>query len=299
MSVGLHILYGVMGAGKTNYAVNVLLRETKYKKVICNVPLSEDFKSSFDGVTFDIKDKYKPLEVIDCINQDNPSTLFIVDESQLCLTSSNVAECKRFAKKMSQIRQDDQDVILIAQTSKMLPSIIKAVATDCYLFENQNIKGIKGQSRVKTFYGGCDFSTKLIETFTYKQVYGNYDTSNWESTETPKNLFKRTYVKIGAIVLCCVLLFAFVGVKFYSFLSRFGSSNELEEVQNSNDLEEGLTVSTFRVLQGDKVLLPDSTDCIRSFDLRPSGIVYSVTDKGKFYALSSAQFVSFPRCPLP
>ena len=61
---------------------------------------------------------------------------------------------------MSQIRQDDQDVNLIAQTSKMLPSIIKDVATDCYKFENDNIKGFKKSSSVTSYKGGYDYSTR-------------------------------------------------------------------------------------------------------------------------------------------
>ena len=32
MSIGLHILYGVMGSGKTNFAVNELLDKTTYQK---------------------------------------------------------------------------------------------------------------------------------------------------------------------------------------------------------------------------------------------------------------------------
>lgn len=298
MSVGLHILYGVMGAGKTNYAVNVLLKNTKYKKVICNVPLNPDFMASLDGVIFDIKDKYKPLEVIDLINQDNPSTLFIVDESQLCLTSSNVAECKRFAKKMSQIRQDDQDVILIAQTSKMLPTIIKAVATDCYLFENKNVKGIKGESKVKTFLGGNDYSTKLLETFTYKQVFGNYDTSNWESTETPKNLFFRTYIKMALLAVAILLVSGFVIWKFYSFFSRFGSDELPEDKETPAFVSP--SGSTFADIQNEPSQpMPDTSECVRSFNVSPSGIVYIITDKGKNYALSSFKFVTLPRCPLP
>lgn len=145
MAVGLHILYGVMGSGKTNYAVNELLDKTTYKKVICNVPLCQDYKQELEsrGISVEIFDKTDPKSVIDKINSENPQCFFIVDESQLCLTSANAVLCKVFAKKMSQIRQDDQDVNLIAQTSKMLPSIIKEVATDCYKFENNNVKGLK------------------------------------------------------------------------------------------------------------------------------------------------------------
>ena len=59
MSIGLHILYGVMGSGKTNFAVNELLDKTTYKKVICNVPLSDEYKKQLEqkGIEFQIFDK--------------------------------------------------------------------------------------------------------------------------------------------------------------------------------------------------------------------------------------------------
>ena len=39
LGVGLHILYGRMGGGKTNFSVNEILTSTTYKKCILNVPL--------------------------------------------------------------------------------------------------------------------------------------------------------------------------------------------------------------------------------------------------------------------
>ena len=48
MAIGLHILYGVMGSGKTNYAVNALLDKTTYKHVVCNVPLTEEYKKELE-----------------------------------------------------------------------------------------------------------------------------------------------------------------------------------------------------------------------------------------------------------
>ena len=170
-----------MGSGKTNYAVNELLEKTTYKHVVCNVPLTEEYKKELTerGIILEIFDKLDPKSVIDKINSENPQTFFIIDEAQLTLTSANVAICKRFAKQMSQIRQDDQDVNLIAQTSKMLPSIIKEVATDCYKFENNNIKGFKKSSSVSLYKTGYDYSTRKISEFTYNHVYGKYSTSNW------------------------------------------------------------------------------------------------------------------------
>ena len=100
MPVGLHILYGKMGSGKTNYAVNELLEKTTYKHVICNVPLSQEFidKLKHREINVELIDKYKPSEVISKINSNNPQTFFIVDESQLVLTSASAVFSKNFAR---------------------------------------------------------------------------------------------------------------------------------------------------------------------------------------------------------
>lgn len=290
MSVGLHILYGVMGAGKTNYAVNKLLAETTYKHVICNVPLDQHFMDSFPGVEFEIVDKYSPQDVISKISPENPSTLFIVDESQLVLTSLHSSACKSFAKKMSQIRQDDQDVILIAQTAKMLPAIIKEVATDCYKFENQNTKGVDKLSKVCKYIGGNDYTTKLIETSIFRQVYGNYETSNIETTEKPKNLYKGQYIKLG---LCIAFVVAVVIVLFF-LLGGLKDKYMGSSVVDSKD--PALTsLSTFNDIQQNNVL--DSIGCVRSF-VQNGNIFYTINDKGIKNALSVYDFVRAPRCPL-
>lgn len=293
MSVGLHILYGVMGAGKTNYAVNELLGKSTYKKCICNVPLSEDFIKEHSSIEFVIKDKYSPSDVISEISSDNPSCIFIVDESQLVLTSLNSSACKSFAKKMSQIRQDDQDVILIAQTSKMLPSIIKEVATDCYKFENQNTKGIKGISRVQCFVGGYDYSTKLLNTFTYKQVFGNYSTSNWESTEKPKNLFKGTYIKLGLCVVLALFLIGFVVYKVVGIKKKY-----IDDVSISSS-STAISVPSVALSPSvvDSLPSPSKEDCVRSFS-EENSVFHIITNKGKIYAVGLNTFISIPRCPV-
>lgn len=286
MSVGLHILYGVMGAGKTNYAVNKLLAETTYKHVICNVPLCQSFMDSMAGVEFEIIDKYSPHSVIEKISPENPSTLFIVDESQLCLTSLHSSACKNFAKKMSQIRQDDQDVILIAQTSKMLPAIIKEVATDCYKFENQNTKGINKLSVVQKYIGGNDFTTKLIESSTYRQVFGNYDTSNIETTEKPKNLYKGQYVKLGLLVLFFVVALVLIIILVSRLKTKYYDSPEVPSA----------AVSTFSDIQTRETLI-DSLGCVRSFH-QDRHIFYIITEDGKKHAVSLYNFIRLPRCTL-
>lgn len=298
MSVGLHILYGVMGAGKTNYAVNELLGKTTYKRCICNVPLSEDFISSHPLIKFEIKDKYSPQDVISQITSDNPSTIFIVDESQLVLTSLNTSACKSFAKKMSQIRQDDQDVILIAQTSKMLPSIIKEVATDCYKFENQNNKGLKGLSRVQCFVGGYDYSTKLLNTFTYKQVFGNYSTSNWESTEKPKNLFKGTYIKLGICIVFALFLLSFVAYKVSGIKSRYMEPEQKKVVSSGLSGVVSVPLNSGSFASSSSGSFPTfGSSCVRSFTEQNS-VFHLITNEGLIYAVGLTDFLSIPRCPL-
>ena len=97
---------------------------------------------------------------------------------------------------MSQIRQDDQDVNVIAQTSKMLPSIIKDVATDCYKFENNNVKGFSKSSSVSQYKTGYDYGTRKVSDFIYSHVYGKYSTSNWEQTEKTKSFIQKSIYKV-------------------------------------------------------------------------------------------------------
>ena len=291
MSVGLHILYGVMGSGKTNYAVNELLAKTTYKNVICNIPLSEEFKTSLSqrGITFTIFEKTDPKSVIEKINSDNPQTFFIVDESQLCLTSANASLCKSFAKRMSQIRQDDQDVNLIAQTSKMLPSIIKEVATDCYKFVNNNEKGIEKSSSVEHFTTGFDYQTRKTEDFKFKHVYGNYVTSNWETTEKPKNLYRKVYIKLSLIAVVLLFLVGFILYKVNNV------TNKYEKKEPTKNLEVITNVS--KVEKKDSIL-SDSL-CVRSWHFSQNAVVYFVLNSGESKVDVLSNFSHIPKCPLP
>ena len=101
----------------------------------------------------------------------------------MVLISANKLMVDSFCKKMSQIRQNNQCVILIAQVSKMLPNIIKDLAESCFFFENNNVRGVEKSSKVKHYRGGYDYTTRLIETFTYFHVYGNYESTNTPITE--------------------------------------------------------------------------------------------------------------------
>lgn len=294
MAIGLHVYYGVMGSGKTNYVVNEMLDKTTYKHVVCNVPLTDEYKKKLEekGIKLEIFDKLDPRSVIDRINSENPQTFFIVDESQLCLTSANVALCKLFAKKMSQIRQDDQDVNLIAQTSKMLPSIIKEVATDCYKFVNNNVKGLKKSSHVETFQTGYDYTNRKTGEFTYSHVYGNYVTSNWEATEQPKNLFKRVYIKLGIIIFLLIIVVIFVISKFFSFNDKITNKGvQKENVKSIEKVDE-------KIISKTEQLKKDSL-CVRSWQSDKRGIVYWIDKKGNYSMSAISHFVTIPKCPLP
>lgn len=291
MSIGLHILYGKMGSGKTNYSVNELLAKTTYKHVICNVPLSQEFidKLKEKEINVEIIDKYKPAEVIQKINSNNPQTFFIVDESQLVLTAANAAFCKNFANKLTQIRQDDQDVNLIAQSSKMLHNMIKDVATDCYKFLNNNEKGLKKSSHVEKFTGGFDYQNKKTEEFTYNHVYGNYQTSNWETTEKPKNLYKKVYVKIVVIFVVLIILSIFLIMKISSLNKK--TSNQENKEQTKQQTEQITEIKKEIKLENDSL-------CVRSFHYNEKGIVYYVTNKGDYKICSPSNFAQLKRCPL-
>lgn len=288
MAIGLHILYGVMGSGKTNYAVNELLDKTTYKHVVCNVPLSEEYKKELTerGINLEIFDKLDPKSVIDKINSDNPQTFFIIDEAQLTLTSANVAICKRFAKQMSQIRQDDQDVNLIAQTSKMLPSIIKDVATDCYKFENNNIKGFKKSSAVSLYKSGYDYSTRKISEFTFSHVYGKYSTSNWEQTEKPKVLYKRIYIKLAVMLTVSIVILSYVVYGVIGMKKKYVDKQPTEKQQTTQGVKQHATQTN------------QDFGCVRSFKANPNGTVQFVTDSNKVYLVSIGAFASVPKCPI-
>lgn len=284
---GLHIVYGVMGGGKTNYVVNEHLRKTKYKRVFCNVPLAEDFKASFDSVEFNIYPKLEPLQVISLIDSEHPQSFFIVDESQLVLTSLNVAACKDFAKRMTQIRQDDQEVFLIAQSSKLLPNIIKGLAKDCYKCENKDVKGKKGYTKITHYKGGESWSTQEIESFEYKLVYGNYETSNWEDTEPPKDMFIRTKLKLVGLLLVIITLFALCFFLSKRVLNRHSS------LVNSDDKKMiSETISEY------KESFKKDGECYRSFTCDSHGICYYINGYGQYNIIPIAEMGSHKPCSI-
>ena len=284
LGVGLHILYGRMGGGKTNFAVNEILTSTTYKKCILNVPLFPEFEETLD-IEFEKFKKLEPEKVIRKIDDEHTDTIFIVDESQMVLLSANKLMVDSFVKKMSQIRQNNQCVIVIAQISKMLPASIKDLAESCFFFENNNVKGREKSSHVKHYRTGYDYSTRLIEEFTFIHKYGNYETSNTPTTEKPKNLYKRTYIKIFLVFAVALGLFIFAGVNFYSFFGRDSSPTSV-------DLEPRIATP-----QKTEISINDSL-CVRSWSLLEHGIVRVMYEDGQMEYLPISDFSKTKRCSL-
>lgn len=293
LGVGLHIVYGRMGAGKTNYVISEVLGNTTYNKCVLNVPLCPEYKDTIKNIQFVEFKKLEPEKVIRSIDEEHQDTLFIVDEAQMVLLSANKLLVDLFVKKMSQIRQNNQCVVVIAQISKMLPASIKDLAEDCYFFENNNVKGIDKSSRVKHYRTGYDYTSRIIETFTYSHVYGLYESTNTPTTEKPKNLYKRTYIKLALIFGVAALLFLFVGWKFYGFFSSFGGN---EQVNNLDKLNYSEQVNNSDNLNNSEQV--NDSLCVRSWDHLPHAIVHYVTNDGQIHFSSLSEFSDKIKCSL-
>lgn len=290
IGVGLHILYGVMGSGKTNYAVNELLKNTTYKHVVCNVPLFPEFKETLDGKDFVEYAKLEPEKVIRNIDENHQDTFFIVDEAQMVLLSANRIMVDSFCKKMSQIRQNNQCVIVVAQTSRMLPKDIKKLAIDCFWFENNSIRGKEKSSKVKHYKGGDDYTTKLIEEFTFSHVYGTYESTNTPTTEKPKNLYKRTYIKISLIFGIALILFVFGGAKIYSFISNFTD-------KENNENNSSFVPKVFNKVEDFKQVNND-TLCVRSYVVYNNNLMKVVYNSGEISYMPLNLFNGAKKCHL-
>lgn len=289
LGVGLHIIYGRMGAGKTNYAIGEVLENTTYKKCVLNVPLNAEYVQTKDIVFTQYK-KLEPEKVIREIDEQHQDTLFIVDEAQMVLLAANSLLVNSFVKKMSQIRQNNQCVVVIAQISKMLPASIKDLAESCFFFENNNVKGLQKSSKVKHYRTGYDYTTRLIGEFTWHHVYGLYESTNTPTTEKPKNLYKRTYFRLFLIFGGALLLFVFVGYKFYSFFSGFD-----DEQINTNKFVSNEQTITNKVVSNKQT---NDSLCVRSWVYQEHGIVFYMQNNGQMKYVSIPQFSMLSKCPL-
>lgn len=289
LGVGLHIIYGRMGAGKTNYAVGEILPVTTYKKVVTNIPLYPEFQATMPDVEFTLFKKLEPEKVIRMIDGEHQDTFFLVDEAQMVLMSANKLLVDSFVKKMSQIRQNNQCVVVIAQISKMLPNSIKDLAESCFFFENNNVKGVEKSSKGKRYRTGYDYSSRIIDEFTYIHKYGLYETSNTPTTEKPQNLYRRAHIKLFLIFGAAAALFIFAGYKFYKFFAGFDEQTNTDNVVQN---EQTITSNFVSNKQNNDSL------CVRSWVHQEHGIVFYMQNDGQMKYVSIAQFITLPKCSL-
>lgn len=188
--IGLYAVYGTMGAGKTNFVVNNLLKDTKYQRVISNIPFTEEYTALTPQIEFITYDKYDVLSVVSAVNPSNSNSFIIIDECQLVLQNKQSKVTKDFINACTRIRQDNQVVILITQSSEFLPSGLLDIIYQSFKLtsQKQKAKSLEKISILETFQGGIDYNTKLIDKSIFKLVYGNYETSNFDATEKPKIL---------------------------------------------------------------------------------------------------------------
>lgn len=117
LGVGLHIIYGRMGAGKSNFAVSEILRSTTYKKVVLNIPLFPEFRDTLQKDITQYK-KLEPEKVIRDINEEHQDTLFIVDEAQMVLLSANKLLVDSFVKRCHKSDKIINVVLLLPKSQR-------------------------------------------------------------------------------------------------------------------------------------------------------------------------------------
>lgn len=292
LGVGLYIVYGKMGAGKTNYTVNHLLKNTQYKKVIANIKFSEDFKNNqqYEIIQYD---KYDVKSVVSSVNPENSNSFIIIDEAQLVLNTKGSAVVKSFANACTRIRQDNQVVVLITQSSEFLPDGIRDLVNQCFKItsQKQKSKALEKISIVEIFQGGTDYQTKKIETTTFKLVYGNYEDCNEQPTEQPKVILGKT--KIFLIIL--IVVFAICLFKIFS--GFIGSKNFFLKRQfKKENTEEHIILPTSTQTQTQIQL--ENNICIRSYFYdKENKIVQYIDSLGHQNIISFVSFVSMRKCP--
>jgi hypothetical protein len=239
-------------------------------------------------VEFTLFKKLEPEKVIRMIDAEHQDTFFLVDEAQMVLMSANKLLVDSFVKKMSQIRQNNQCVVVIAQISKMLPNSIKDLAESCFFFENNNVKGVEKSSKVRRYRTGYDYSSRIIDEFTYIHKYGLYETTNTPTTEKPQNLYRRAHIKLFLIFGAAASLFIFAGYKFYKFFAGF------DDEQTNEFISDEQTIIN-KVVSNEQ---NNNSLCVRSWVHQEHGIVFYMQNDGQMKYSSIAQFVTLPKCPL-
>jgi hypothetical protein len=294
--IGLYAVYGTMGAGKTNFVVNNLLKDTKYQKVISNVKFTDEFINSLPNIEFITYDKYDVLSVIASVNPNNPNSFIIVDECQLVLQNKQSKITKDFMNACTRIRQDNQVVILITQSSEFLPSGLLDIIYQSFKLtsQKQKAKSLEKISILETFQGGIDYQTKLIDKTIYKMVYGNYETSNFDATEKPKILLGKQKIIIIVCSIIFILAVIFVIKKVFQAKDFFMHRKNV----NKEKVEENITLKTNnQVIENLEQTTPQTQEiCVRTYHTQ-GAIIYAIDSLGyqKIYSLND--FLSVRKCP--
>lgn len=282
-------VYGTMGGGKTNYVVNKILAETKYKRVITNIQVLPKFFEVFPTQkNLEIIYKEKPLDVILSVTPENPSTLIIIDEIQKAITEQSVQVIKHFLVQLGDIRQNDQEVWALTQTSKAIPEPIRDLANHCYKCVNQGFKGVNKVSKITRYTDGTDYETKKEESFIFNHVYGTYVSYNVEQTVKPKVTLKGVYFKLGFLIFVIVLIFGWLAYKAYNFVfSRVNPKQEITSEQQK--LHDDISSAVKQVHSSDL--------CYRSIDCNSHSICIVIYSNGFLDALPASKVMNLQRCP--
>lgn len=284
-----NFVYGTMGGGKTNYVVNKILAETKYKRVITNIQVLPLFYDTFPNQkNLEIIYKEKPLEVILSVTPENPSTLIIIDEIQRAITEQSVQVIKHFLVQLGDIRQNDQEVWAITQTSKAIPEPIRDLANHCYKCVNQGFKGVNKVSKITRYTGGTDYETQKEESFVFSHIYGTYKSFNVEQTVKPKMTLKGVYIKLGLLIFVIVVIFGWLAYKAYNFVfSRVNPKQEITLEQQK--LHDDITEAVKQVYSSEL--------CYRSIDCNSHSICTVIYSNGYLDALPASKVMDLQRCP--
>lgn len=293
--IGLYAVYGTMGAGKTNFVVNNLLKDTKYQKVISNIPFTEEYKALTPQIEFITFDKYDVLSVVAAVNPTNSNSFIIIDECQLVLQNKTSKVTKDFINACTRIRQDNQVVILITQSSEFLPSGLLDIIYQSFKLtsQKQKAKSLEKISILETYQGGIDYNTKLIDKSIFKLVYGNYETSNFEATEKPKILLGKQKI----IIIVCSIIFILVAIFVIKKIILAKDFFMYRKDVKTEKIETNLTLQTNeQIVQDIKEPLHTNELCIRTHHTKGS-IVYAIDSLGyqKIYTLND--FLSVRKCP--
>ena len=203
----------------------------------------------------------------------------------MVLLSANKLLVDSFVKKMSQIRQNNQCVIVIAQISKMLPNSIKDLAESCFFFENNNVKGLSKSSKVKHYRTGYDYTT-FNRNFHFLTFTGFMNPRTHRQPKSRKICINEHILKMALIFGSALLLFVFV----------FTSSILLFRIKQ-NLLRLFLILPFHRLLNLVRLWVLDSF-CVRSWHYMGNSVVHYIDDSGIMGYIPLSDFSQLKKCSL-